>query len=358
MSDWHRTTIGDVLTFQRGFDITRSQQRPGNVPVVSSGGVASYHDTPMATGPGVVIGRKGTLGKVFYLASDYWPHDTTLWVKDFKGNDPGFVYYFLRTLDLLAMDTGSSHPTLNRNHVHPLAIHWTSLRNQQAIAATLGALDKKIATNDRALETSRELMEAVFLGAAKETREVRRISSIAEFHNRRRVPLSARHRKTVQGVYPYYGAAGAIDYVNDYIFSGPHLLVGEDGTVTEDGSRPMTQYVWGDFWVSNHAHVLTGTEVSTELLAVAVRTGDVSPLVTGAAQPKLSMRNLSSLEVALPPADSRAGVADSCSALWAVVRSRTAESRTLAELRDTLLPQLMSGKLRVKDAERVVEKAV
>ncbi|MBK9615813.1 MAG: restriction endonuclease subunit S [Uliginosibacterium sp.] len=112
---WLETTVGDQLTLQRGFDITKDQQNDGEVPVVSSGGVKSFHDTAMAKAPGVVIGRKGTLGKSFYLESDFWPHDTTLWVKDFKGNERRFVYYLLSGLNLKKLDTGTANPALNRN---------------------------------------------------------------------------------------------------------------------------------------------------------------------------------------------------------------------------------------------------
>ena len=94
---WQNCTIGDQITLQRGVDITKKTARPGEVPVISSGGTSTYHDTAISEGPGVVIGRKGTLGTVFWSEGPYWPHDTTLWVKDFKGNDPRFVYYFLQT---------------------------------------------------------------------------------------------------------------------------------------------------------------------------------------------------------------------------------------------------------------------
>ena len=100
--DWMSTTIGEQVTLQRGFDITVKEQRAGKIPVISSGGLSSYHDTAAVNGPGVVIGRKGTLGKVFYLDSDFWPHDTTLWVKDFHGNDPKFVFYFGSSLFCVA----------------------------------------------------------------------------------------------------------------------------------------------------------------------------------------------------------------------------------------------------------------
>lgn len=91
---WKRSTIGQELTLQRGFDITRSEQRKGSVPVVSPGGIASYHDRSIVEGPGVVLGRKGVVGSVYYIPSDCWPHDTTLFVKDFRGNVPRFIYYF------------------------------------------------------------------------------------------------------------------------------------------------------------------------------------------------------------------------------------------------------------------------
>ena len=137
---WIHTTIGEQAVLQRGFDITKRQQNPGSIPVVSSGGIKSFHDKAMVDAPGVVIGRKGTLGKVFYLEDDYWPHDTTLWVKDFKGNDPRFVYYFFTGLDVLHLDSGAANPALNRNQVHPINVDWPPVSEQPTIVATLDAL--------------------------------------------------------------------------------------------------------------------------------------------------------------------------------------------------------------------------
>ncbi len=117
MNDWRDLKLGDVLALQRGFDITRANQRPGVIPVVSSSGIGSYHDEAMVQGPGVVIGRKGSLGTCFFLNRAFWPHDTTLWVKDFKGNDPYFCYFLLKSMDLAKFDVGAANPTLNRNHL-------------------------------------------------------------------------------------------------------------------------------------------------------------------------------------------------------------------------------------------------
>ncbi len=163
-SEWKTSTIGEQVTLQRGIDITKAQQRPGIVPVVSSGGISSYHDTAYAKAPGVVLGRKGTIGTVFYITDDYWPHDTSLWVRDFHNNDPRFVYYFFKSMasDLAALDVGTANPALNRNHVHPIVVQWPELPEQRAIARILGALDDKIELNRRMNHTLEEMARALF----------------------------------------------------------------------------------------------------------------------------------------------------------------------------------------------------
>lgn len=157
------TLIGDVLTFQRGFDITKAEQTEGEIPIVSSSGTSSFHNRWKVAAPGIVIGRKGTLGTTHFLASNFWPHDTTLWVKDFKGNDPKFLYYFLQTLHLENFDTGSSNPTLNRNHVHKIKIQFPqALETQQKIAAILSAYDDLIANNQRRITLLERMAEDIY----------------------------------------------------------------------------------------------------------------------------------------------------------------------------------------------------
>lgn len=154
---WEVKSFIQVAELQRGFDITQSQQRPGTVPVVSSGGVRSYHDKPMAEAPGVIIGRKGSLGTVYFLNTDYWPHDTTLWVRDFKGNFPHYIYYFFLTLRLERFDSGASNPTLNRNTVHKEMVAVPPLPQQKKIAASLQTLDVCIDVH----ESKRTLMQSL-----------------------------------------------------------------------------------------------------------------------------------------------------------------------------------------------------
>ena len=153
--------IGDHLELQRGFDITKRDQRTGQVPVVSSSGIKSHHAIAMAKGPGVVIGRKGTLGSAFYVQEDYWPHDTTLWVKDFKSNNPKLVYYLFRFLDVKKLDSGTANPSLNRNLVHDLTVKWPLQSKQTETVHKLDQLNAAQETLRRSYETKVHLLTAL-----------------------------------------------------------------------------------------------------------------------------------------------------------------------------------------------------
>ena len=163
-ADFFDTTIGDQLTLQRGFDITKKEQVPGDVPVVSSGGDSSHHNEAKVEAPGVVLGRKGSLGTVFFLEENFWPHDTTLWVKDFKNNNPQYVYYFFLNMSeqLKRMDVGAANPALNRNHVHPIEIRWPLRPIQDKAVEVLSSLDKKIQRNNQINRTLEQMAQAIF----------------------------------------------------------------------------------------------------------------------------------------------------------------------------------------------------
>jgi len=149
---WRPAHLEDLVFFQRGFDITKAEQRQGNIPVVSSSGIQSYHSEAKVEGPGVVIGRKGSLGTVHFVDCPYWPHDTTLWSKDLRGNDPRYVYYFVHTMGFERYDVGNSNPTLNRNHIHGLDILIPPLRTQKAIVEVLSTYDDLIENNRRRIQ--------------------------------------------------------------------------------------------------------------------------------------------------------------------------------------------------------------
>ena len=379
MSEWKKTTLGEVVTFQRGFDITRKTQREGSVPVVSSGGVGSFHDTAAATGPGVVIGRKGTLGKVFYMEGGYWPHDTTLWVKDFKGSVPRFVYYFMKQIDTSWLDAGSANPTLNRNHLHPVSVLWPPVKDQKGIGEVLGALDDKIAANNkvagliaqtgrsvwaaRASGTDRvPLRDAVEVGLSgvwgedswseNATEEVfalrgRDLEDLAL----RRMPDSPRRwvsktqlkrRVADQTSEIWTAGSGTL---------GPTLMVTPElrrsfdrpllysnfvkRLVAREGQESLMISAWFALWDewdrNGFADYRSGTAMPN-LDHTALLRGVQVPVLGGSALGEVTFWARTILEPAL-----------------------LRENQSLAATRDALLPALMSGKLRVRDAEKVLE---
>lgn len=251
---------------------------------------------------------------------------------------------------------GSVHPTLYYPDAKALHVGIPALSEQRAIADVLGVLDDKIEANRKLAATADDLARALLRRAVHDSSRGVEVGSIATFHNKLRVPLSSRERSEMRGDVPYYGANGQIDSVNTHIFDGEYVLVGEDGTVQADDGTPVLSYIMGRAWVSNHAHVLTGEGISTSMLYCLLKTARVDHAVTGAVQPKLSMRNLKGVRVKVPDDISKAS--DSISPLIVLQLRVQSESRTLATIRDAVLPKLMSGQLRVREAERLVSNAV
>ena len=161
-NEWRELTLGEVLELKRGYDLPRRQRSAGSVPLVSSSGISDYHAEAKVKGPGVITGRYGTLGKVYFVTEDFWPLNTTLYVRDFKGNDPRFIAYFLRSLDFSACSDKAAVPGLNRNHLHEAAVRVPPLTEQRAIAHILGTLDDKIELNRRMNQTLEEMARALF----------------------------------------------------------------------------------------------------------------------------------------------------------------------------------------------------
>lgn len=144
------TRLGNILNFKRGYDLPESVRRPGPYPVISSAGVSGFHDEYKVCGEGVVTGRYGTLGEMHYYDGRYWPHNTALYVADFKGNVPKYVYYLLTCLGRLATGDKSTVPGVNRNDLHELVIPVINDKvAQKKIAAVLSAIDIKIELNSR-----------------------------------------------------------------------------------------------------------------------------------------------------------------------------------------------------------------
>lgn len=181
----------------------------------------------------------------------------------------------------------------------------------------------------------------------QESTEIK-LGEIVELEDSKRIPLNSRDRAKRQGPYPYYGAASVMDHVDDYLFDGIRVLLGEDGTVITDDGHPVLQYVWGKYWVNNHAHVLKASgPYSLESIYIALAAASASELVTGAVQPKINQKNLRNLTLDMPSPGSLAYL----ETVFASYRASVEESRRLTELRDTLLPKLMSDEIDVSRVE-------
>ena len=160
--EWGVRRLDQFAPMQRGFDLPTSQIRTGKYPVVYSNGVQNHHAAFMVRAPGVVTGRSGTIGNLHFVAQDFWPHNTTLWVTDFKSNDPRFVFYFLKSVGLTRFVSGSGVPTLNRNDVHEFRVKIpSSLAEQTAIAEVLADMDAELGVLDQRRDKTRALKQAM-----------------------------------------------------------------------------------------------------------------------------------------------------------------------------------------------------
>ncbi|MBK9270258.1 MAG: restriction endonuclease subunit S [Saprospiraceae bacterium] len=145
---WEKKPLGEIINLKRGYDLPSQKRKQGFVPIISSSGITDFHSEPAKTGEGVVTGRYGTLGLLFYINGDYWPLNTTLYVQDFRGNVPRFIYYLLKTLNLEKFNGASAVPGLDRNVLHKVDVNYIShIPTQRKIASILSAYDDLIENN-------------------------------------------------------------------------------------------------------------------------------------------------------------------------------------------------------------------
>ena len=162
MGNWKNGELGDFVTLKRGFDLPQQKREDGQVPIFSSSGITGTHSTAMVKAPGVITGRYGTIGEVFYAAKDFWPLNTTLFVEDFHGNDAKFIYYFLKTLEWSKFTSASAVPGINRNTVHKEIVSLPDIETQRRIASTLSMFDEKIKINTEINDNLQQQAQALF----------------------------------------------------------------------------------------------------------------------------------------------------------------------------------------------------
>ena len=337
--EWAHKTLGDVVSLQRGHDLTEPERKPGRVPVMGSAGQNGTHDTALAKGPGLVIGRSGaSFGEVHFCEADYWPHNTVLYVTDFRGNDPRFAYYFLKSINFARYNSGSAQPSLNRNFIYPIEVDVPGTEEQRAIAHILGTLDDKIELNRRMNETLEAIARAIFkswfidfdpvrakasgepsesicrrlrltpdilalfpdrlvdseLGEIPEGWLPQRVDHFLELAYGKALNATAR----IAGSVPVYGSGGVTGSHNEHLVDGPGVIVGRKGTV---GSL-----FWEDrsfYPIDTVFYVVPKVELT--FCFYVLQTLGLDRMNTDAAVPGLNRSNVYRLLVASPPAELR-----------------------------------------------------
>lgn len=355
MVEWKEAKLGEVINLKRGYDLASSKRIFGKYPIISSSGITDFHNQCKKHPPGVITGRYGTIGKVFFTEECYWPLNTTLYVTDFYGNDPKFIFYFLQSFDFEKYSDKSTVPGINRNHLHTEVVNIPPLTEQITIASILSSLDDKIDLLHRQNATLERLAETLFrqwfVEEAKEEWEDGTLDEAIEIFDNLRVPLSRMERdlKKEGILYPYYGAAQIMDHINDYIFDGEYILLGEDGTVRTDQGFPVLQYATGKFWVNNHTHVLKAKKpYNNFFIWNYLRKKNIDEIITGAVQPKINQGNLKSLDFPRFPKNLVLDFNKLSEPIFKKINFNQTQIRTLTSMRDNLLPKLMSGEVRME----------
>jgi len=403
-NEWKDCSLGDVIELKRGYDLPQKERSPGDVPLVSSSGVTDSHARAMVKGPGVVTGRYGTLGQVFYVEQDFWPLNTTLYVRDFKGNDPRFVSYFLRGIDFFVYSDKAAVPGLNRNHLHQARVRIpTDPTEQRAIAHILGTLDEKIELNRRANETLEAMVHTLFkawfvdfepvrtkqegrwrrgqslpglpvhlydlfpdrlveseFGEIPEGWEMRSLDSIANYLNGlalQKFPPESEDEflPVIKIAQLRAGNTNGADRASARI--KPEYVV-VDGDVLFSWSGSLEVEVWngGRGALNQHLFKVTSDTVPKWFYFFATRQhlSDFRAIAAGKATTMghIQRMHLTDARVAVASPEGMKSFDIAIAPLFDQLVSNAQQSRSLAQLRDTLLPKLISGELRVSDEDR------
>jgi len=367
LNRWSQLSLFSLIELQRGFDLPEGQRRDGDVPVVASTSIVGWHNEARVGGPGVVIGRSGSIGGARWIKEDFWPLNTTLWVKDFRGNDRLFIYYLLRSIDFSRFNAGTGVPTLNRNHLTSVDVQLPPLDEQRAIARVLGALDDKIESNGRMSQITVDLMITTWQLYASTSQP----GKIGGLVSNSTVRVGDR---TADVVVLSATAAGQLvrsdEFFKKQVYSkniSKYLLV-PPWSFAYNPSRanigsiglnvgPETGAVSPVYVVAQAAGPAESWWLELALRTESVR-NDIAAFSSGSVRQVLRFHDLASIGIPLPDSTQLRSFFSELSPLIEVRQRNEKESGSLAALRDALLPELLSGRLRVRDAEKAVEGVV
>lgn len=371
MAEWIECTLGDLVTFQRGHDLPKSQMQEGQYPVIGSNGIIGFHNEYTTDNPSITVGRSGNVGKPFIYYGKTWSHNTTLYVKDYKGNDPVFVFYFLKTMDLANYAGGSAVPTLNRNHIHTLPVLIPkNVEIQRKIGTFLKQFDDKIEENERINNNLLEQVLAIyrhkFVDTSNDLRHTCRADeyfdiSIGKTPPRKEPQWFSTNPKDVTWVsISDMGTCGlyisesseqltreAIDRHNVKIVPDNTVLLSFKLTVGRiaitDGEMTTNEAI---------AHFKTNKKEINEYLYCYLKCfnyqtmGSTSSIATA-----VNSKIIKGMPFVVPNDEEITEFHSLAAPMFAKIKANQAEISNLSIVRDTLLPKLMSGEIDVSDID-------
>ena len=246
---------------------------------------------------------------------------------------------------------GSAREIFDWDELCDVMLPIPSITRQREIVSEYEALTNRIRLNNQMIQhlevTAQALYRKTFVDNIDKENlpegwRMGTLGEVATCLDYKRKPLSEDERKPIKGTYPYYGAMSVVDHINQYIFDGTYLLFSEDGAnVIDENGHPALQYLWGKFWVNNHAHVLQGNEVvSTEYLYITLKDVNAAHLVTGAAQPKINQENMNSIQLVVPSKEDMEEFNKIIQPVFYLYKQKTEENDKLTELQSLLLAKM------------------
>lgn len=352
---WQKSRVGDRIELAYGDGLPERARKNGSVPVFGSNGVTGFHDKALVKGPGIIIGRKGTIGQVTFSKTDFWPIDTTYYVKILGDGDIAFWYYFLSTLGLNQMNSHSAVPGLNRDNVYKITALLPPLPEQRAIAKILSDLDDKIELNHQMNKTLESISQAIFKRWFVEFKfpgyekakfantlpvgwHQGALGEIVTIESGKR-PGEKSDIKTDDFSVPLIGASSVMGFVKDALYDGPILIIGRVGT------HGIVQRVSWPSFPSDNTLVIRSKYL--EYVYQILKTIDYESLNVGTTQPLITQTAMKNHSLLIPSTDVLDKFEVCVSYLFEKIIENNYENESLSGIRDSLLPKLMSGMVRL-----------
>jgi type I restriction enzyme S subunit len=358
---WETKSLNNIITFQRGFDLPKSKFKNGTYPVVGSTGIIGYHSEFKVCAPGVVTGRSGTLGVFQYLEEDFWAHNTSLWVKDFQGNNPKFIYYFLHQFDFKNLNGGVAVPTLNRNILSSINVKYPkSLQTQKHIADILSAYDNLIENNIKRIKLLEQASQNIYKEWFANLRfpghentpinqetglpegwEEKALGEFTEIKKGKNITKSTIKEGNVPvvagGLKPAY-------YHNTSNTSNPVITVSASGA----NAGYVNMYL-EDIWASDCSYIDSNLSDSVFFIHNLLLNHQelIFGMQRGAAQPHVYPKDLKRAEFVIPENGLIQKFEEQVSAQYEMKRVLLNQNQKLKAARDILLPRLMNRTIEV-----------